>query len=153
MSRVTATFLLLFAAAATAAAAQSAPRPQVLEVSTLFDGHGGVAHNTRVVVADGKIVRIDPKATGDLIDLRGLTVMPGWIDMHVHMTYHFGSNGKYGERACPPPGRGGRGAAPNPVPRLPYGSAPPPEPAPACETAADAELAIVHNAWATLQAG
>lgn len=134
-------------AAAAVLAAQS--RPQVLEVSTLFDGRGHVLHNTRIVVADGKIARVDPKATGDLVDLRGLTVMPGWIDVHVHMTYHFGTDGKYGERTCPPPaGRGRRGGAPAPAP----GAAPEAPPAP-CETSADAELAIMHNAWATLDAG
>ena len=42
---------------------------QILEVSTLYDGRGNFLHNTRVVVQNGKIVRIDPEATGDLIDL------------------------------------------------------------------------------------
>ena len=27
-------------------------------------------------------------------DLRGLTVLPGWIDAHVHMTWIFGKDGK-----------------------------------------------------------
>jgi imidazolonepropionase-like amidohydrolase len=27
-------------------------------------------------------------------DLRGLTVLPGWIDAHVHITWHFGKDGK-----------------------------------------------------------
>jgi imidazolonepropionase-like amidohydrolase len=118
-------------------------KPQVLEVSTLYDGRGNVLHNTRVVVQNGKIVRIDPKATGEMIDLRGLTVMPGWIDVHVHMTYHFGTNGKYGEPICGAPHhtRTAAGASTVPAPESP------------CETPADAELAIMHNAWATLQAG
>ena len=127
---------------------QAQANPQVLEVSTLYDGLGHVIHNTRIVVQDGKIVRIDPKATGDMIDLRGLTVMPGWIDVHVHMTYHFGANGKYGEPVCGIE----RGRRPTPEGTV----APPPAPAlPAgpCETQAQAELEIMHNAWATLEAG
>ncbi len=127
-------------------------RPQVLEVSTLYDGRGNILHDTRVVVQNGKVVRIDPKATGDIVDLRGLTVMPGWIDLHVHMTYHFGSNGKYGEPVCGlERGRGTNNAAGVP----PTANAPiPPNASPTpCETQAEAELAIVHNAWATLQAG
>ncbi|MGH9480533.1 MAG: hypothetical protein ACRD1L_00425, partial [Terriglobales bacterium] len=105
-------FLISMTALACAAGLWAQARPLVLEVSTLFDGRGGVTHNTRIVVQDGKIVRVDPKATGDLVDLRGLTVMPGWIDVHVHMTYHFATDGKYGERTCPPPaGRGRRGGA------------------------------------------
>ena len=27
-------------------------------------------------------------------DLRGLTVLPGWIDAHVHITWSFGKDGK-----------------------------------------------------------
>ena len=114
-------------------------RPQVLEVSTLYDGRGNVLHDTRVVVQDGKIVKIDPRATGEMIDLRGLTVMPGWIDAHVHITYHFGMNGKYGERVCP--SGGGRNAAPAAAD------------ATECETPAQAELEIAASAWATLTAG
>jgi imidazolonepropionase-like amidohydrolase len=127
-----------------AAAAQAQTHPLVLEVSTLYDGRGNILHDTRVVVQDGKILRIDPKATGDLIDLRGLTVMPGFIDLHVHITYHFGMNGKYGERVCAPERRGAGAAAVAPAA---------PTPDTPCETQAQAELAIAHNAWATLEAG
>jgi imidazolonepropionase-like amidohydrolase len=119
-------------------------RPLVLEVSTLYDGRGNVLHDTRLVVQNGKIVKVDPKATGELIDLRGFTVMPGWIDVHIHMTYHFGMNGKYGERICPS-GRP-QSASPNQTPA----AAPD---AGECETQAQAELEIAHNAWATLEAG
>jgi imidazolonepropionase-like amidohydrolase len=120
-------------------------RPQVLEVSTLYDGRGSILHNTRIVVQDGKIIRIDPKATGEMIDLRGLTVMPGWIDVHVHITSHFGSNGKANEHLCGVEMRRGANGE--------GGATAPTTPASPCETQADAELAIMHNAWATLEAG
>lgn len=130
---------------AVAATAHAQSRRQVLAVSTLYDGRGHILHNTRIVIEDGKIARIDPKATGDLIDLRGLTVMPGWIDVHVHITSHFGSNGKANEPVC------GSGRGPNRDAMASTGSSE--TPAAPCETPADAELAIMHNAWATLQAG
>jgi imidazolonepropionase-like amidohydrolase len=66
----------------------------VIAASTVFDGKGRVLHNTRIVVAGSKIVAIDPKAAPVNYDLRGLTVMPGWIDAHVHITWSFGSDGK-----------------------------------------------------------
>lgn len=69
-------------------------KPEVLQVSTLFDGNGHVLHNTRIVVQDGKIVRIDPKAAPVTYNLTGLTVMPGWIDTHTHIDWHFGPDGK-----------------------------------------------------------
>jgi imidazolonepropionase-like amidohydrolase len=66
----------------------------VIAASTMFDGKGGVLHNTRIVVEGAKIVAIDPKAEPVDYDLRGLTVLPGWIDSHVHITWSFGPDGK-----------------------------------------------------------
>jgi imidazolonepropionase-like amidohydrolase len=66
----------------------------VIAASTVLDGKGGVVHNTHIVVEGGKIVAIDPKAGPVDYDLRGLTVLPGWIDAHVHITWSFGPDGK-----------------------------------------------------------
>ena len=50
---------------------------------------------TRASSIEGsKIVAIDPKAGPVDYDLRGLTVLPGWIDAHVHITWSFGKDGK-----------------------------------------------------------
>ena len=40
------------------------------------------------------MVSIDPQAGPVDFDLTGLTVLPGWIDSHVHMTWSFGPDGK-----------------------------------------------------------
>jgi imidazolonepropionase-like amidohydrolase len=48
------------------------------------------------VIEGAKIVAIDPKAGPVDYDLRGLTVMPGWIDSHVHIAWSFGKDGKSG---------------------------------------------------------
>jgi imidazolonepropionase-like amidohydrolase len=116
---------------------------QVLEVSTLFDGRGNVMHNTRIVIENGRIARIDPKASGPMVDLRGLTVMPGWIDAHVHITSHFGANGKLGEPIC--------GLTRSGVPITPDSEAR--SSLAECETQSQAELEIARNAWVTLEAG
>src|SRR5215469_15919827 len=73
-------------------------QPVVLKVTALLDGKGKVLRNTRIVVQDGKIARIDSKAAPITYDLSGLTVLPGWIDTHVHIDWHFGPNGKYGDK-------------------------------------------------------
>jgi len=70
------------------------PKRVVIAVSTLLDGKGQVLRNTRIVIEGSKIVAIDPKAAPVDYDLRGLTVMPGWIDAHVHLTWIFGKDGK-----------------------------------------------------------
>jgi imidazolonepropionase-like amidohydrolase len=73
-------------------------KPVVLRASTVLDGRGHVVKDQRITVQAGKIAAIEPKAgvaaSGEVYDLRGLTVLPGWIDAHVHITYHFGPNGR-----------------------------------------------------------
>ena len=66
----------------------------VIAASTVLDGRGHILHNTRIVVNGSKIVALDPKAGPVDYDLRGLTVLPGWIDAHVHITWSFGVDGK-----------------------------------------------------------
>jgi imidazolonepropionase-like amidohydrolase len=71
-----------------------APKRVVIATSTVLDGKGHVLHNMRIVVEGSKIVAIDPKAGPVDYDLRGLTVLPGWIDAHAHVTWSFGKDGK-----------------------------------------------------------
>ena len=66
----------------------------VIAASVVLDGKGHVLHDTRIVIEGSKIVAIDPKAGPVDYDLRGLTVLPGWIDAHVHITWSFGKDGK-----------------------------------------------------------
>ena len=82
--------------ALTADAQQTSPpsKRTVIAANTIFDGKGGVLRNTRIVIEGSKIVAIDPKAGPVDYDLRGLTVLPGWIDAHVHITWSFGADGK-----------------------------------------------------------
>ena len=68
----------------------------VIAASVVLDGKGGVLHDTRVVIEDSKIVAVDPKALPVDHDLRGFTVLPGWIDAHVHLAWSFGKDGKNG---------------------------------------------------------
>ena len=75
--------------------------PIILKVSTLFDGRGHVLHNQRIVIARGRIMKVEPLPKEEVAsiayDLRGLTVMPGWIDVHTHPVWHFGPRGHFGE--------------------------------------------------------
>src|SRR5499427_1906967 len=69
-------------------------RAVVIGTSQLLDGKGQVLRDRQIVVQDGKIVSVRPWAGPVDYDLRGLTVMPGWIDAHVHITWIFGRDGK-----------------------------------------------------------
>jgi len=66
----------------------------VIAASIVLDGKGDVLHNTHIVVEGSKIVAIDPKVEPVDYDLRNLTVLPGWIDAHAHVTWIFGKDGK-----------------------------------------------------------
>lgn len=88
-----ATFFLLLAIVDLSHLAE-AERRIIIAVSTALDGKGKILRDTRIVVSGSKIVSIDRNASPIEYDLRGLTVMPGWIDAHVHITSSFGSDGK-----------------------------------------------------------
>lgn len=89
-------FLAVVALAQTVPAQTTAAqnRRTVIAVSTALDGRGRVLHDTRIVIEGSKIVAIDAKAGPVDYDLRGLTVLPGWIDAHAHVTWSFGKDGK-----------------------------------------------------------
>jgi imidazolonepropionase-like amidohydrolase len=83
------------------AAAPGEPKPAphdqrriVIATNKLLDGRGHVLPETRIVIEGSKIVALDPKAAPIDYDLRGSTVMPGWIDAHVHITWSFGPDGR-----------------------------------------------------------
>jgi imidazolonepropionase-like amidohydrolase len=89
---------ILFFAATTLAA-----QTTVIRTTTLIDGKGHVLRNQDIVIADGRITSVGPASrTKPTIDLSGLTVMPGWIDTHVHATWYFNKDGRYEQG----PGRG-----------------------------------------------
>src|SRR5258708_39675960 len=71
---------------------QTQKRRIVIGARMLLDGRGRVLRDTRIVVEGSKIVALDPKASPVDYDLRGFTVLPGWIDSHVHITWSFGEN-------------------------------------------------------------
>ncbi|HKX28217.1 MAG TPA: amidohydrolase family protein [Blastocatellia bacterium] len=83
-----------FSAPPRSAQAPARGRRQVIAASRVLDGRGHVLRDTRIVIEGSKIVALDPKAGPVDYDLRGLTVLPGWIDAHVHITWSFGKDGK-----------------------------------------------------------
>jgi len=85
--------LAIFAFFGVVAAAQS---PAItIRAASAFDGKGRSIPNPIVTVRDGKIVSVAGGAAGAATyDLRGLTLLPGLIDTHVHLDTHFNSEGK-----------------------------------------------------------
>ena len=77
-----------------------------IKTSTLLDGKGRVLKNKTIVIDGGKIARVADAKGGATYDLSGLTVMPGWIDTHVHLGWHFNKEGRLDQ--------GGRGSKETP---------------------------------------
>jgi len=73
-------------------------RPITIHVRTLLDGKGGVQRNTTVVVQGSKILKLDPTAANPTYELGTLTMLPGMIDVHVHINGHFGKDGRADNR-------------------------------------------------------
>ncbi len=67
----------------------------VVRAGRLFDGQE-VRSRVDITVEGGRISRVEPAASGRRVtyDLSALTVMPGWIDTHVHLASHFGQDGR-----------------------------------------------------------
>ncbi|HEX3579957.1 MAG TPA: amidohydrolase, partial [Thermoanaerobaculia bacterium] len=67
-------------------------QPVVIRAARVIDGRGHVMSNASVVVEGGKIVRVvtDASKRNDVtFDLGDRTLMPGGIDTHVHVGWHF----------------------------------------------------------------
>ena len=57
----------------------------VLKGGTIVDGSGGPGFVADLVMSDDRIIAIGPNLSGDReIDVTGLTVAPGFIDIHTH---------------------------------------------------------------------
>ena len=80
-------------------------QPQTIRIhaASLVDGTGKVVRNATVVVQGSKITSIEtgnaPNAT---YNLGQLTIMPGMIDVHAHVGWHFDKDGRYAARPGTP---------------------------------------------------
>ena len=78
-------------------ALMTAQAPQVITIRAggLLDGRGGSQRDVVVRVDAGRIVSVG-KASGPVTyDLSKYTLLPGFIDTHVHIGWHFGKDGRF----------------------------------------------------------
>ena len=93
------------AGASAPASSQPAGETTVLRGAHILDGRGEVLADRDLVVRDGRIAEIVPRGTarGDRVyDLTAVTVLPGYIDTHVHIGNHFDDDGKVHRQAVDP---------------------------------------------------
>jgi imidazolonepropionase-like amidohydrolase len=97
MRRPLARLAAVAALAAGAAAAPSLAAAQdavTVRAARVIDGTGAVLQNATVEIRDGTIVGVDQRQGAVTYDLGDVTLMPGLIDVHVHIGYHFGKDGR-----------------------------------------------------------
>ena len=63
--------------------------PTTIRAGLMIDGVGNTRRDARIFVSDDQITRIDSLRGRVTYDLSDLTIMPGWIDTHVHLMSHF----------------------------------------------------------------
>jgi imidazolonepropionase-like amidohydrolase len=100
------------------------PDAVTIRAARLLDGRGGTQNDSVVTVRDGMIVAVGACEGPVAHDLGGATLLPGLIDVHVHIDWRFQPDGRFGQR-----------------------------PGAAQETVAQAEAAILENLRVTLAAG
>jgi imidazolonepropionase-like amidohydrolase len=74
----------------------STPGPIVIRADRIVDGRGKVIPGGTVVVTGNKITSVGRGSAGAVTyDLKGLTLLPGLIDAHSHLTWYFNREGRY----------------------------------------------------------
>ena len=88
---------------AVASTVDAQTEPVIIRASSALDGRGGSIPEVAVVLQGGKIVSVaSGRAGAATYDLRGLTLLPGLIDTHVHIDTHFGNDGRAGTQGETP---------------------------------------------------
>ena len=74
-----------------------------IRAARVLDGTGQILPNATVVVRGSSIAAIELGSSVPAdIDLGEATLLPGLIDVHVHIGWHFGSSGRFEPRAATP---------------------------------------------------
>src|SRR5947209_4497836 len=108
----------------TSTAMHAQSTPITLRADRVLDGRGNILPGATISVDGAKITRVDKSASGAATyDLKGLTLLPGLIDAHSHLSWYFNRQGRY---------HAGRNDTDTPVQSM---------------------LSMVGNAYATLMSG
>ena len=101
--RVTAFRAVLFAAVMAPVALSSQDQTVRIRVAKALDGTGKVLSNVTITIQGSKITSIGPDNSGAATyNLGTLTAMPGMIDVHAHVGWHFDKDGRYAARPGTP---------------------------------------------------
>ena len=101
--RITAFRAALCAAVMAPVALSSQDQIVRIRAAKALDGTGRVLSNVTITVQGSKITSIGPDTSGAATyNLGTLTAMPGMIDVHAHVGWHFDKDGRYAARPGTP---------------------------------------------------
>ena len=97
----------ILAAASAAVSTQSTGTATIrIHAATILDGSGRTLRNATIVVQGSKITAVETASSGAAApaayDFAQSTVMPGMIDVHAHVGWHFDKDGRYAARPGSP---------------------------------------------------
>jgi imidazolonepropionase-like amidohydrolase len=76
--------------------AQSTPSPVLIRAGRVLDGRGGTLRNVTIAIQGDTIARVGAGgAATATYDLSRYTVLPGLIDVHAHVGWHFNKAGRF----------------------------------------------------------
>jgi len=94
-SRTILTAMAILLLVGTAALAQDRSTRITIRAPLVLDGKGGTFKNATVVVSGSRIASVETAAGGSVtFDLKDVTLLPGFIDTHTHIGWHFGKDGR-----------------------------------------------------------
>lgn len=93
----------LFAALLAAPALLAQNQTVRIHAATLLDGTGQTLRNATIVVQGSTITSIQTGNAGNATyELGQVTILPGMIDVHAHVGWHFDKDGRYAARPASP---------------------------------------------------
>src|SRR5688572_7268938 len=101
MKQLTVILMTLCAIGALEAQGRGGAQPITIRAARVLDGRGAVLAKGVIEVQGSKITAVDQRPGTVTYDLGDATLLPGLIDVHVHLNWIFGPGGKYGERDIP----------------------------------------------------
>lgn len=70
-------------------------RPIVIHADRVIDGRGKIVPGGSVTVTGDKIAAVGTSSFPVTYDLKGLSLLPGLIDVHSHLTWYFNRQGRF----------------------------------------------------------
>jgi imidazolonepropionase-like amidohydrolase len=98
--RITSIFAVALACSSVALLAQD--QPIRIHAAAVVDGAGKVTRNATIVVRGSKITAVETNAGPATYDVGRAWIIPGMIDVHAHLGWHFGKDGRFPERPGSP---------------------------------------------------